>query len=78
MNNFCAKHSQFYSEYCVYCGDPLTAISTTASTTKVSIKASATSGLSSPLSCEHNFFEIEYHPEGHNYQCSKCLFLIKK
>lgn len=28
MNNFCAKHNQFYSDYCVYCGPPLRGVST--------------------------------------------------
>ncbi|MEK6884263.1 MAG: hypothetical protein AABY22_31825 [Nanoarchaeota archaeon] len=23
MNNYCAKHKQFYSDYCVYCGNPI-------------------------------------------------------
>ena len=22
MPNYCAKHQQFYSDYCVYCGNP--------------------------------------------------------
>jgi len=22
MLNYCAKHQQFYSDYCVYCGNP--------------------------------------------------------
>lgn len=27
MSNYCAKHQQFYSEYCVYCGNPIQMIS---------------------------------------------------
>ena len=23
MKNYCAKHNQFYSDYCVYCGNPI-------------------------------------------------------
>lgn len=29
MSNFCAKHNQFYSDYCVYCGSPAQVIDTT-------------------------------------------------
>lgn len=24
--------------------------------------------------CNHDFYEIEYHPEGHTHQCFGCLF----
>ncbi len=26
MNNYCVQHQQFYSDYCVYCGNPLKVI----------------------------------------------------
>ena len=29
MSNYCAKHLQFYSEFCVYCGNPIHSVTTT-------------------------------------------------
>ena len=31
MGNYCAKHNQFYSDYCVYCGSPIYIIKTSTS-----------------------------------------------